>query len=178
MFTPSLRACLLFCVTALAASAQTAVRDTAPEVTGVVVDGMTEPAEPALLQIGPAPSRAPGPAAGSGAGWVTLPALGPPSARPVTVSADGVAVLLCSVRGTLYAYRDACARCGSPLGDGTLDREVLACPSCGSRYNVRLAGQLLDAAGQPDPAAAHLDPLPLLADSQGARVALPEAIRA
>jgi Fe-S cluster biogenesis protein NfuA/nitrite reductase/ring-hydroxylating ferredoxin subunit len=157
---------------------ETAVRDAAPEVTEVVVDGMTEPSKPALLQIGPAPSGAPGPAAGRGAGWVTLPALGPPSARPVTVSADGVTVLLCSVRGTLYAYRDACARCGSPLGDGTLDREVLACPSCASRYNVRLAGQPLDAAGQPDPTAAHLDPLPLLADSQGARVALPEAIRA
>ena len=157
---------------------ETAVRDAAPEVTGVVVDGMTEPSEPALLQIGPPPSRAPGTAAGPGAGWVTLPALGPPSARPVTVSADGVTVLLCSVRGTLYAYRDACARCGSPLGEGTLDREVLACPSCASRYNVRLAGQPLDAAGQPDPTAAHLDPLPLLADSQGVRVALPEAIRA
>jgi len=153
---------------------ETAVRDAAPEVTGVVVDGMTEPSEPALLQIGTAPSRGPGP----GSGWVTLPALGPPSARPVTVSADGVTVLLCSVRGTLYAYRDACARCGSALGDGTLDREVLACPSCASRYNVRLAGQPLDAAGQPDPTAAHLDPLPLLADSQGVRVALPEAIRA
>jgi Fe-S cluster biogenesis protein NfuA/nitrite reductase/ring-hydroxylating ferredoxin subunit len=153
---------------------ETAVRDAAPEVTGVVVDGMTEPSEPALLQIGPAPSRAAGP----GAGWVTLPALGPPSARPVTVSADGVTVLLCSVRGTLYAYRDACARCGSPLGDGTLDREVLACPSCASRYNVRLAGQPLDAAGQPDTTAAYLDPLPLLADSQGVRVALPEATRA
>src|SRR5436305_2867891 len=72
---------------------ETAVRDAAPEVTEVMVDGMTEPPGPALLQIGPAPSRAPGPAAG----WVTLPALGPPSARPVTVSADGVTVLLCSV---------------------------------------------------------------------------------
>src|SRR5262249_2216899 len=59
---------------------ETAVRDAAPEVTGVVVDAMTEPREPALLQIGPAPSRAPG--AGPGTGWVTLPALGPPSARP------------------------------------------------------------------------------------------------
>ena len=157
---------------------ETAVRDAAPEVTEVVVDGMTEPPGPALLQIGPAPSRAPGPAAGPAAGWVTLPALGPPSARPVTVSADGVTVLLCSVRGTLYAYRDACARCGSSLAAGALDREVLTCPACTSRYNVRLAGQPLDGAGQPDGTAAHLEPLPLLADSQGVRVALPEAIRA
>jgi len=172
---------------------ETAVRDAAPEITGVVVDGMTGQSEPALLQIGPAPDRAaPGQeaqnrpaqnqparaAAGPGAGWVTLPALGPPSARPVTVSADGVTVLLCSVRGTLYAYRDACAGCGSSLAGGTLDREVLTCPSCASRYNVRLAGQPLDGPGQPGGTAAHLDPLPLLADSQGVRVALPEAIRA
>ena len=76
-------------------------------------------------------------------------------------SAGGVPVLVCSVRGTLYAYRDACAACGSSLADGMLEREELTCPACGARYNVRLAG-----AG-PGDTAAHLDPLPLLADSQG-----------
>jgi hypothetical protein len=55
---------------------------------------------------------------------------------------------------------------------------VLTCPACTSRYNVRLARQPQDGAGQPDGTAAHLEPLPLLADSQGVRVALPEAIRA
>jgi Fe-S cluster biogenesis protein NfuA/nitrite reductase/ring-hydroxylating ferredoxin subunit len=151
-----------------------AVRDAAPEVTEVLVEGMTAaPPGPTLLQIGPAPGRPAGPRAeaGPGAGWITLPAMGPPSSRPVTASADGVSVLLCSVRGTLYAYRDACARCGSALGDGALDREVLTCPACATHYNVRLAGK---STGDPT---LHLDPLPLLADSQGVRVALPEAIR-
>lgn len=159
-----------------------AVRDAAPEVTEVLVEGMTAApsAEPTLLQIGPAPGRGDspaGPAAVDGAGrggdvsWITLPAMGPPSSKPVTASADGVSVLLCSVRGTLYAYRDACAACGSALGDGALDREVLTCPACAAQYNVRLAGKSVD-----DPTL-HLDPLPLLADSQGVRVALPEAIR-
>jgi Fe-S cluster biogenesis protein NfuA/nitrite reductase/ring-hydroxylating ferredoxin subunit len=154
-----------------------AVRDAAPEVTEVLVEGMTAPPPgPPLVQIGPAPGRADGPAAppaeaSPGAGWITLPAMGPPSSRPVTASADGVSVLLCSVRGTLYAYRDACAACGSALGDGALDREVLTCPACAAHYNVRLAGKSVD-----DPAL-HLDPLPLLADSLGVRVALPEAIR-
>ena len=32
----------------------------------------------------------------------------------------GTRVLLCSVRGTLYAYRDACAACGISLAEGTL----------------------------------------------------------
>jgi Fe-S cluster biogenesis protein NfuA/nitrite reductase/ring-hydroxylating ferredoxin subunit len=154
-----------------------AVRDAAPEVTEVLVEGMTSPPPgPTLLQIGPAPGRDGGPAgpqseASPGAGWITLPPMGPPSSRPVTASADGVSVLLCSVRGTLYAYRDACAACGSALGEGTLDREVLTCPACAAGYNVRLAGKSL---GDPT---LHLDPLPLLADSLGVRVALPEAIR-
>jgi nitrite reductase/ring-hydroxylating ferredoxin subunit len=87
----------------------------------------------------------------------------------VTASAGDVAVLVCSVRGTLYAYRDECASCGSPMGEGTLQREVLTCP-CGARYDVCRAGAGLDGL------AAYLDPLPLLADSQGVRVAVPAAV--
>jgi Fe-S cluster biogenesis protein NfuA/nitrite reductase/ring-hydroxylating ferredoxin subunit len=148
-----------------------AVQDAAPEVTEVVVEGMTAPPEPKLLQIGPRPGAAPGagpPAASSGE-WVPLPDIGPPSSRPVTAIAGDVAVLVCAVRGTLYAYRDECASCGSPLGEGTLAREVLTCP-CGARYDVCRAGAGLDGL------AAHLDPLPLLADSQGVRVAVPAAV--
>jgi Fe-S cluster biogenesis protein NfuA/nitrite reductase/ring-hydroxylating ferredoxin subunit len=142
-----------------------AVRDAAPEVTEVVAEGMTVAPEPKLLQIG----RRPGDGAqqaGNGAGWVLLPDIGPPSSRPVTATADGVAVVVCAVRGTLYAYRDGCAACGSSLAEGTLDREILTCPACGAQYNARLAGK-----GTADPTL-HLDPLPLLADSQGVRVAI------
>jgi Fe-S cluster biogenesis protein NfuA/nitrite reductase/ring-hydroxylating ferredoxin subunit len=152
----------------------TAVRDAAPEVAEVVVEGMTAPPEPALLQIG---KRPPGKhpsddhlQTGNGGSWVPLPNIGPPSSRPVSASADGLAVVICAVRGTLYAYRDACAQCGRSLADGTLEREILSCAHCGARYNARLAGQALD-----DSAARHLEPLPLLADSQGVRVAVPVA---
>jgi len=168
---------------------QGAVEEAAPEVTQVVVEGMTEVPAPALLQIGHRPADEAGgggdPAAQAGgdgaddgaadggneAGWVTLPDIGPPSSRPVIAPAAGMSVLVCSVRGTLYAYRDACAACGSSLAGGTLERELLTCPACAARYDVRLAGKGLD-----DPAA-HLDPLPLLADSRGVRVALPQAAR-
>ncbi len=148
-----------------------AVQDAAPEVTEVVVEGMTAPPEPKLLQIGPRPGAVPGagPPAASGGEWVPLPDIGPPSSRPVTAAAGDVAVVVCSVRGTLYAYRDGCASCGSPLSAGTLDREVLTCP-CGARFDVCRAGAGLDGL------AAHLDPLPLLADSQGVRVAVPAAV--
>ncbi len=147
-----------------------AVLDAAPEVAEVVVEGMTTPAaEPALLQIGRRPADDAD--AGSEPGWFTLPDIGPPSSRPVTAPAADTTVLVCAVRGTLYAYRDACAACGSSMAAGLLEREQLTCPGCGARYNVRLAGQGLD-----DPAL-HLDPLPLLTDSHGVRVALPEAAR-
>ncbi|HEY0718698.1 MAG TPA: Rieske 2Fe-2S domain-containing protein, partial [Streptosporangiaceae bacterium] len=75
-----------------------------------------------------------------GGGWVTLGEIGPPSARPVTTTASGLPIVLCSVRGTLYAYQDGCAACGSALGDGRLDREVLTC-SCGAAYDVSRAGR-------------------------------------
>jgi Fe-S cluster biogenesis protein NfuA/nitrite reductase/ring-hydroxylating ferredoxin subunit len=146
-----------------------AVQDAAPEVTDVVVEGMTAPPGPQLLQIGSRPDAAE--ADGDGGNWVTLPGIGPPSSRPVLAAAGEFTVLVCAVRGTLYAYRDGCAACGSSLADGVLDREQLTCPACSARYNVRLAGRGVD-----DPAL-HLDPLPLLADSRGVRVAVPETAR-
>jgi Fe-S cluster biogenesis protein NfuA/nitrite reductase/ring-hydroxylating ferredoxin subunit len=162
-----------------------AIEDAAPEVTEVVVEGMTAPPPGGqqLLQIGSRPPDAgvpgPGPAAQPGgtpgeAIWVTLPDIGPPSSKPVTATVAGTAVLICSVRGTLYAYRDACAACGHSLVDGTLSLGELACAGCQTRYDVRSAGRALD-----DPAV-HLDPLPLLSDSQGVRVAVgvaPEVVR-
>ena len=88
-----------------------AVQDAAPEVTEVVVEGMTAPPEPSCCRSGRAPGSAPGagPArpARAGGEWVTLPDIGPPSSRPVTAAAGDLAVLVCAVRGTLYAYRDA-----------------------------------------------------------------------
>jgi Fe-S cluster biogenesis protein NfuA len=149
-----------------------AIEDAAPEVTEVVVEGITAPpAQGTLLQIGPRPSDAGGPgevpaASGGDARWVSIPDLGPPSSRPVIAEAAGTRVLLCSVRGTLYAYRDACAACGISLAEGTLTVGELACPGCQARYDVRSAGRSLT-----DPAV-HLDPLPLLSDSQGVRVAV------
>src|SRR5215475_3771727 len=183
---------------------QGAIEDAAPEVTDVVVEGMTEPPGPPLLQIGrrpddaasgppsspagdtgsPGPPGSPGPTAPPGSpspgagrgttfgmagdpGWVSLPGIGPPDGRPVATVAGGIPIVVCSVRGTLYAYYDACAACGSSLADGTLAGERLGCPACGAGYDVRSAGRSMDDSRR------HLDPLPLLTDSQGVRVALP-----
>jgi Fe-S cluster biogenesis protein NfuA/nitrite reductase/ring-hydroxylating ferredoxin subunit len=156
-----------------------AVKNAAPEVTEVSVEGMTEPPAPSppLLQIGRRPGnddlggtgQAPRGLTDAEGAWVTLPSIGPPSARPVSASAGGIPVLVCAVRGTLYAYRDACPACGESMAAGQLDREVLTC-TCGARYDVRAAGR-----GLADPAL-HLDPLPLLTDSAGVRVAVPAAV--
>jgi Fe-S cluster biogenesis protein NfuA/nitrite reductase/ring-hydroxylating ferredoxin subunit len=151
-----------------------AIQDAAPEINGVEVAGVTEPSK--LLQIGmnPPPGWGGAPASAQSTmdqtGWSPLPDLGPPSRRPISVEIDGISVLVCSVRGTLYAYRDSCAGCGSSLAESTLDIEVLTCAGCGARFDVRLAGKGLDDTGT------HLDPLPLLADSQGVRVAVPRAV--
>jgi Fe-S cluster biogenesis protein NfuA/nitrite reductase/ring-hydroxylating ferredoxin subunit len=159
---------------------QGAIEEAAPEVSDVVVEGVSEPAgQQTLLQIGSGPPGAvaagpgagPGVAAGAAAAgdpaWVALPDIGPPSGRPLATVAGGLPVLVCSIRGTLYAYRDACAACGSSLAHATLAGERLDCAECAAGYDVQAAGK-----GLSDPAL-HLDPLPLLADSQGVRVAVP-----
>jgi hypothetical protein len=43
----------------------------------------------------------------------------------------------------------------------------LTCSACSARFDVRLAGKGVAATEK------HLDPLPLLSDSQGTRVAIP-----
>jgi Fe-S cluster biogenesis protein NfuA/nitrite reductase/ring-hydroxylating ferredoxin subunit len=148
-----------------------AVQDAAPEITGVEVAGVTEPKPSALLQIGMGPPSGWAQEADAGrTRWTALPEVGPPTGRPVSVSVDGTQVLVCSVRGTLYAYRDACAACGSALSGSALDGNELGCPACGARFDVHLAGRGLD------DAACHLDPVPLLSDGQGVRVAVPRAV--
>src|SRR6266702_407835 len=54
-----------------------AVLDAAPEVTEVVVDGITAAPEPALPQIGRRPADGHEAGSNSGSGWVTLPDIGP-----------------------------------------------------------------------------------------------------
>lgn len=154
-----------------ASSAQTvqlaiegAIEEAAPELAGIEVAGVASPtaAEQPLLQIGMGPPGAPPAPTGP---WARLPELETPAA-PVRVEVSGVPVLVCSAGGSLYAYRDACASCSASLAGGVLNGNLLTCPSCGARFNVRLAGRGMSGT-------AHLSPLPLLTDDAGARVAVP-----
>ena len=145
-----------------------AINDAAPELAGIHVEGVAEPA-PALLQIRTR-RHEPEPDSGDGA-WVVLDGvagLGPGELR--AVEADGVRVLVCSTGADLLAYVDACGRCGSYLEHGRLDGSRLTCPACDAAWDVRLAGRGLDGLD------AHLDPLPLLREGDKVKVAPPSRV--
>jgi Fe-S cluster biogenesis protein NfuA/nitrite reductase/ring-hydroxylating ferredoxin subunit len=146
-----------------------AVLKAAPEVTGIHVEGLSEPerAGSGLLQIesldGP-PENGTGPAGGE---WLSLGALDLPVGEMEETEVSGVSVLLCSAGGDLLAYRNACASCGSRMEGGSLRGERLTCPACGHEYDVRLAGRSADGAPL------HLDPFPLVSDGADIRIAIP-----
>jgi Fe-S cluster biogenesis protein NfuA/nitrite reductase/ring-hydroxylating ferredoxin subunit len=81
--------------------------------------------------------------------------------RPV----DGLTLIVCRVRGRLYAYRDRCPACNVPLHLGALHESALICAE-GHRFSVPDAGRSLD-----DPAL-HLDPFPLIEEDGAVKVAL------
>jgi nitrite reductase/ring-hydroxylating ferredoxin subunit len=86
------------------------------------------------------------------------------------------AAVVCNVAGSLYAYADRCPLCGSGLTGGKLVGALLACPGCPQRYDVVRAGRGWAEAHEgttSSTAGAHLDPLPLLAENGGVRIAVP-----
>ena len=143
-----------------------AIMDAAPELTGLEVEGVVpEKAGPKLHQIGGLTRR-------PESDWVRLvdvTALAPGDVRPTTV--DGLRIVVCRTDAGYYAYRDACAGCDTALAGAVLTGGTLQCSGCARRYDVQRAGRELDPAGEPS----HLDPLPLVTDDNGVRVALPAA---
>src|SRR5262249_27531117 len=87
-----------------------------------------------------------------------------------TLVAD-TATVVCNVAGNLYAYADRCPACGSGLAGAELVGAVLACPGCAQCYDVVRAGRGM---GESQEARnVHLDPLPLLTENGGIRIAVP-----
>lgn len=54
-----------------------------------------------------------------------------------TVEVDGIFLALCNVNGTFLAVDNTCPHAGGPLGEGSLEEDVLECPWHGWRFNVR-----------------------------------------
>ena len=161
-----------------------AIAEAAPEVIRVEVEGVAEAPtgpSPSLIQIQTRPgagshsngndSDSPAEAASS---WMSVNAVGLLPGEKRIQMVEGMEVLICSAVGNLYAYRNACASCGASLQDAALLDEALRCSRCGTLYNVRLAGRSVHTS---DGSSVHLDPLPLLQDESGWRVAVPPGAR-
>jgi nitrite reductase/ring-hydroxylating ferredoxin subunit len=104
--------------------------------------------------------------------WVQVDGIGNLSqGQVVPMLVAGTAAVVCNVAGSLYAYADCCPLCSSGLAGAELVGALLACPRCAQRYDVVRAGR--GWSGASEPASAHLDPLPLLAESGGVRIAVP-----
>ena len=166
----------------LTLAVETAIRDAAPEVTGIEVE---EAPTAAVIPVTALRSRLDGTPSNGGAAppfdWTTVPGLGdlaPGGVGRFTVGGTTVAGL--RVGTELYAYRDPCPGCGASLADGTVARRlggaagdaVLRCPGCGAHFDVRRAGRGLDGTEL------HLEPVPLLVRDGVVALAVPRAVRA
>ena len=135
---------------------ETAIRELAPEATDIDVEGITAEV-PSASNGAPVAEHS----------WISLDP--PPnilSGAHASTQLSGENVLLCRVGDQLYAYRDSCPSCSSAIDAGELSGDLLTCPSCAERYDVRLAGRSIRRREL------HLDPLPLLQDERGVRIAV------
>ena len=62
------------------------------------------------------------------------------------VQADGLSIALFNVEGTFCAIDNTCTHRGGPLGEGTLNGDVVTCPWHLWEYNVR-TGEKLNSPG-------------------------------
>jgi toluene monooxygenase system ferredoxin subunit len=70
---------------------------------------------------------------------------------------DGREVLLCNVKGAVFAYDDPCPHLGNPLSMGKLDGHVLTCAAHEWSFDIRTGGGI-------NPAAACLRRYPVQLD--------------
>ncbi|HEY1479127.1 MAG TPA: NifU family protein [Gaiellales bacterium] len=137
-----------------------ALDEAAPDLDGIEVEGLVE--LPKLKKQLPLVGQA----ATGQTTWMDLPAahgLGIGSLSQVAVGA--VPLLIANVGGTLLAYRNACAGCGSPLHRAQLDGGLITCPGCRVQYELALAGRGVGEDLQ-------LRPVPLLEEDGNVRVAV------
>jgi Fe-S cluster biogenesis protein NfuA/nitrite reductase/ring-hydroxylating ferredoxin subunit len=131
-----------------------ALQEAAPDLLGMDVEGVAEPELPGV----------PLPVVNGAPSWHTLD-ISPPDLVTAT-AVDGVSLVVANVDGTLLAYRNECASCGSELAGGTLDQGALACPSCGRSFFLPQAGRSLDDEHL------QLQPIPLLREAEEIKVAM------
>jgi Fe-S cluster biogenesis protein NfuA/nitrite reductase/ring-hydroxylating ferredoxin subunit len=155
------------------------IEEVAPEVTKVEVEGVVSdpaarpgtaatPDGHTLLPLTQVSKQPETPAAT----WVEVEGvddLGQGQLAPTLVAET--AAVVCNVGGNLYAYADRCPVCDSGLTGAQLEGVLLTCPGCAQRYDVVRAGRGFG--GGDEAATRHLDPLPLLTEGGGVRIAVP-----
>ena len=154
-----------------------ALEEAAPDLDGLEVEGLraqaSDPSGTALPMASPAPAGAGLPVVMAGApgwsepAWIELEsvaALG--EGQLAAVSPAGRELVVANVDGSLLAYHDECAACGSPLRGGRLSAGALACPACGSAFLLPRAGRSIDAQRL------QLTPVPLLREGASVKVAV------
>jgi Fe-S cluster biogenesis protein NfuA/nitrite reductase/ring-hydroxylating ferredoxin subunit len=138
-----------------------AIRESAPEASKIEVEGITDSDASAELKSPRDRSVDIEPT------WVSIADQnGFPASHLTSSEAMGSRIVLCRIDGRLYAYRDSCPACGSPMGGGNVNGSLMVCPSCNKNYDPRLAGRSTESRGL------HLEPVPLLEDRDGVRVAI------
>jgi Fe-S cluster biogenesis protein NfuA/nitrite reductase/ring-hydroxylating ferredoxin subunit len=139
---------------------QQALEELCPDLLGMDVEGLPDAEEEAL-------AGTPLPMAGTRA-WFDVDGVGTlaPDALAST-EVGGVPLVIGNVEGTLLAYRDTCVSCGGALHGGGLAAGALTCPGCGRSFFLPRAGRSLD------DEKLQLEPVPLLRENGGVRVALP-----
>jgi Fe-S cluster biogenesis protein NfuA/nitrite reductase/ring-hydroxylating ferredoxin subunit len=153
-----------------------AVQKAAPELEGVEAEGVAEPPPKSTVAFVAAPTmrkkKGKPPEENGSSSWTTIGELDLPGGRMLAKEVSGEPVLFLKLAGNLYAYRDVCPGCGTPLEQGELRVADLTCSGCGRRYDARRAGRSLDDASQ-----SHLEPVPLLVGEDGTvKVAPPSAV--
>ncbi|MBV9838618.1 MAG: NifU family protein [Solirubrobacterales bacterium] len=149
-----------------------ALEELAPDLEGLEVEGVA-PQMPGLglPMAGANGSGSELPVVMSGAPaprWVELDsaASGLAPGALTTAAPGGVDVIVANVEGTLLAYRDVCAGCGSSLRDGVLSEGALRCSACERSFFLPRAGRSLD------DEQLQLEPVPLLREGAAVKVAL------
>lgn len=152
-----------------------ALEDFAPDLLGLEVEGIVEPAQ------GHAPPGTALPMAGGLPMAEGLPLAGepPPRRHRMWVDVDGVAtlprgsftavngtLLIANVAGTLLAYKGTCAGCGGPLATGALEGGTLTCAGCDKQFDLPRAGRCRE------DEALQLEPVPLLRKNGTVQVAV------
>jgi Fe-S cluster biogenesis protein NfuA/nitrite reductase/ring-hydroxylating ferredoxin subunit len=132
-----------------------ALQEAAPDLLGMDVEGMVEEEDVPGIPL-PVLNGAPA--------WHTLD-IEPPDLLTAT-DVSGMSLVVANVDGTLLAYRNECASCGSALEGGALDSGALACPGCRRRYFLPQAGRSMDDDHL------QLQPIPLLREAAEIKVAL------